>query len=159
MIALSVTGLHANPENSPEVKDSKATSQIQSKASPWTIVDNFYNSHDANPFWSDDPLTRATLFSNKLAKEFTIGIEKYGQFLITFDPFLNGQDAKISKLVIHPATFSDNRAFVKVSFCNFDQDNLLIYSFVAENDQWKLDEIASVGGEFRWLLTEILHNP
>ena len=69
------------------------------------------------------------------------------------------QDALITNLVVYPAIIDGNRAQVYVRFRNFDTDNAMIYSFVSESRAWKLDEIAAVGDETRWLLTDVLRNP
>ena len=126
---------------------------------PTILVRGFYVGKKLDLFWSEDPVNRAKLLSKHLAKLFTLNQIRFGNVTITFDPFVNGQDALITNLLVYPATIDGNRAHVLVRFRNFDTDNVMLYSFIREADSWKLDEIASVGGETRWLLTDVLINP
>lgn len=126
---------------------------------PEQIVSGFYAGKYLEPFYSDDAEQRATLLSKELGASFSKNEKQYGEVLITFDPFVNGQDAKLSELKVDRAIIKMNRALVYVNFLNFDQDISLLYVFVCENDVWKLDEIASIGDGARWLLTDVLLNP
>ena len=126
-------------------------------ADPSSLVRALY---DGNAIaWPQDAAHRSPLLSARLSAAFETSQRKYGQFFLTFDPIVNGQDALIEGLVVYPALFDGDRAYVNVRFTNFDQDNALVYSFVAEDGKWKLDELASIGGEARWLLTDMLQNP
>jgi len=134
-------------------------SASHNKPDPSAIVEGFYNHKNTEYLWSDDPEKPSPLFSKYLAQQYVSGLRKHGQLLITFDPIVNGQDALITNLVVYPAIIDGNRAQVYVRFRNFDSDNAMVYSFVSESRVWKLDEIAAIGGETRWLLTDVLRNP
>jgi hypothetical protein len=134
-------------------------SASHNKQDPTTIVKGFYNHQNVEILWSDDPEKPSPRFSKGLAQRYASGLRKHGQFVITFDPIVNGQDALITNLVVYPAIIDGNRAQVYARFRNFDTDNAMVYSFVSESRAWKLDEIAAIGGEIRWLLTDVLENP
>jgi len=134
-------------------------SSTYSKVDPSIIVKGFYNHQNIEKLWSDDPEKPSPLFSKALAQLYASGLRKHGQFVITFDPIVNGQDALITNMIVYPAIIDGNRAQVYVRFRNFDSDNAMVYSFVSESRVWKLDEIAAIGGKTRWLLTDVLRNP
>ena len=163
LISTASCALHAstNPgtDNEPVASkaDSIAAGHVNDSLS--TLVRGFYKGKNLEPFWSDDPNQRSILLSDHLAGLFTSNQNKFGQLTITFDPIVNGQDALIPNLVVYPALFDGNRAHVHVRFRNFDTDNALVYSFAREGGDWKLDEIAAVGGDTRWLLTDVIRNP
>ncbi len=130
---------------------------MDGRADPSTIVRDIY----ANKFdtiWPETEEHRSDLLSDSLSASFTKSIRTYGQFALTFDPIINGQDALIEHLVIDSAVVKGDYASVKVRFRNFGEDNVLVYSFVLEDDRWKLDELASIGDD-GWLLSEVLQNP
>jgi len=118
-------------------------------------VSNFYNVSQENNIWSED----SKHLSKSLLQQVNQNRKKYDGLFLGFDPFVNGQDAKISNLVIHAPQLSDSSATVKVNFLNFEKENVLIYIFVKEDGIWKLDDIASILGDFRWLLSEVVNNP
>ena len=99
------------------------------------------------------------MLSARLSAAVATSQRTYGHLYLPFDPVVNGKDALIAGLVVHPAVVDGDRAYVNVRFRNFGQDNALVYSFVKEDGGWKLDELASIGGDFRWLLTDVLRNP
>lgn len=142
-----------------QVTKTAVSAKSEQQCIPCEIVNAFYAGQGQENFWSDDPQQRAKLLSESLAISFTDNEKKFGELMITFDPFVNGQDALISDLQVNKAVIDTNRALVPVRFKNFSQDNLLVYSFVLEDSTWKLDEIAAIGGEARWTLTEVLFNP
>ncbi len=128
------------------------------RTSPSSLVESFYRG-DSPAVWPENAQHRSPLLSARLSAAVAVSQRTYGQFFLTFDPIVNGQDALIEDLVVHPALIDGDRAWVTVRFRNFDQDNALVYSFVSEDGRWKLDELASIGGDTRWLLTEVLQNP
>lgn len=97
--------------------------------------------------------------SKRLSAVYAQSQRDYDGFALTFDPVVNGQDALIEDLVIHPALIDADHAYVTVRFLNFGTDNVLVFSFVCEDRAWRVDEIASIGGDTRWVLSEVLRNP
>ena len=155
-------GLHAtgHPSNNPVSEQTQSIDDMRNKNDPVNIVRGFYQQQQhLDQFWSVDPATRSMLFSKRLAALFTSNQRKYGQVMITFDPIVNGQDALITDLVVNPSVIHRNRAYVHVHFRNFGHDIAMVYHFIRERDGWKLDEIAAIGGEARWLLSDVLLNP
>lgn len=77
---------------------------------------------------------------------------------LDFDPFISGQDFKITNLKVVSVKQSGSKATVEVTFKNFDEKDDLVYSLVKEPDGWKIDDVASVkqGSEYR--LTKIFHD-
>ena len=133
-----------------------ALSALDSASDPVAIVNSFYDGSNNEILWPDDPKNPSQIHSSRLAELYAESLDKRGQFALTFDPIVNGQDALISNLVVYPSVMGLRNAQIIAHFHNFDTENILVYSFIWQSGEWKLDEIASINGDARWLLTDIL---
>lgn len=80
---------------------------------------------------------------------------------IDFDPYVDGQDALITDLVIVDSQVLGGTARVTVTFKNFDTPEKSIYSLVLERDGWKIDDVANLeaDGTLSYSLRDILTQP
>lgn len=76
--------------------------------------------------------------------------------MLAFDPFIEGQHSLLLDVAITDPVISGKYAVANVSFHNFDHASLLSVSMVKEDDGWKVDDIASLGNEQKWLLSWLL---
>ena len=76
--------------------------------------------------------------------------------ILSFDPFIEGSNSLLLDLQIGEPMVMGDRATAGVTFHNFDHKSLLNLSLVKEADGWKVDDIASLGGEQNWLLSWLL---
>lgn len=76
--------------------------------------------------------------------------------MLSFDPFIEGQHSLLLDVAITDPVVSGKYAVSNVSFHNFDHASLLSISLVKEDDGWKVDDIASLGNEQKWLLSWLL---
>jgi hypothetical protein len=90
-------------------------------------------------------------------------VDKNGQPLdpsapdvLKFDPFIEGEHSLINDLAIADPVVLGDRATATVSFHNFDHATILTVAMVKEQDGWKVDDIASLGGTQNWLLSWLL---
>lgn len=74
-----------------------------------------------------------------------------------FNPFLPDDNALLFDLNIGEPVEMDNRAVVTVRYHNFDAPRLLSISLIKDGDDWKVDDVASLG-EQPWLLSWALMN-
>ena len=79
-----------------------------------------------------------------------------GASALDFNPFVDGQNALLLDVVIGEPQVIDNQALVTVTFHNFDVPTMLSLSLVREPDGWKVDDVASMGGEQNWMLSWLL---
>lgn len=75
---------------------------------------------------------------------------------LDFDPFVSGQDFKLTDLVITPMRTRENSAFVKAKFKNMDKPTELTFELVLENGAWRITDIVSNNADDQWVLTKIL---
>lgn len=77
--------------------------------------------------------------------------------VVDFNPFLNGTDPDIKDLTVTEPIVNDGNAVALVSFTNAEGPTILSISML-ENTQseWKVDDIASVGGGEKWLYSWLL---
>lgn len=75
---------------------------------------------------------------------------------ITFNPFIDGQNASMLDVTIGDPVIVGDQALVTVGFNNFGQPTLLSLSVVREADGWKVDDVTSMGGEENWMLSWLL---
>ena len=73
--------------------------------------------------------------------------------LLHFNPFIGGENALLLDVVIGEPVISGDRAVVSVSFHNFDHAALLSLALVREGDGWLVDDVASLGGSEKYLLS------
>jgi hypothetical protein len=76
--------------------------------------------------------------------------------MLSFDPFIEGQNSLLLDLVIGEPVMVGDRAISTVSFHNFDHMSLISVAMVREADGWKVDDVASMGGSQNWLLSWLL---
>jgi len=76
--------------------------------------------------------------------------------LLSFDPFIEGQNSLLLDLAIGQPVVQGERALATVTFHNFDHTSLLGIALVREADGWKVDDIASMGSDENWLLSWLL---
>ncbi len=65
---------------------------------------------------------------------------------LEFDPFYEGQDAKITKLVVGSAKINGEKATVIVKFLNFNEKKSLTYKLIKQNSGWKISDIKFTDG-------------
>ena len=78
---------------------------------------------------------------------------------LDFDPYIDGQDYDIKKLVIHDAVITGDTAKVEVTFSNFDTAEDMFFSLVKEPDGWKIDDVESKNKDYPYSLRAILTAP
>jgi hypothetical protein len=76
--------------------------------------------------------------------------------MLSFDPFIEGQNSLLLDLVIGEPVVNGDRAVASVSFHNFDHRSLITIAMVREADGWKVDDVASMAGSENWLLSWLL---
>jgi len=141
------------------VKQPSAEASAENFVDPSVIVTGFYTGQSLDLTWVEGAGPDSGQMSERLLAAYVESQRTYNGYAITFDPVVNGQDALIEDLVVHAAVIDGSRAYVNVRFRNFDTDNVLVYSFVCEDRFWRLDELASIGGEVRWVFSDVLQNP
>lgn len=74
---------------------------------------------------------------------------------LDFDPYIDGQDWKITDLEIGAAGIAGEYASADVSFKNFGEERTLSYDLIKKDGGWKIDDVESKtpGNEYR--LSEI----
>lgn len=75
---------------------------------------------------------------------------------LSFDPFIEGQHSLLLDVAITAPVIQGDHAVATVSFHNFDHASLLSVAMVKEADGWKVDDVASLGGDQNWLLSWLL---
>lgn len=76
--------------------------------------------------------------------------------IVAFNPFLNGTDAMLQHLEIGEPVIKGETAVSLVSFERAEGPSLLSVSLVHEPDGWKVDDVASLGGQEKWLYSWLL---
>jgi hypothetical protein len=74
---------------------------------------------------------------------------------LDFDPFVNGQDWEIKKLVVTETGRKGDRATVRATFVNIDEPQDIEFQLVRGQQRWLIDEITS-RRKPRWTLSKIL---
>jgi hypothetical protein len=85
-------------------------------------------------------------------------VKKSGeQCSLDFDFIVNGQDFEIADLTIAPAAIAGDEASVVATFRNLGTANEIVYSFVRQGGDWRLDDVeARAPKESRWTLSKLL---
>jgi hypothetical protein len=91
-------------------------------------LDKFFDQTLADYFWTD----------------LNLKADEVGA--LEFDPFYEGQDALIKKLVIGKAKIIGEKATVIVKFLNFNEKHTLTYKLVKQNSAWKISDIKYADG-------------
>jgi hypothetical protein len=74
---------------------------------------------------------------------------------LDFDPFVNGQDWEITKVVVTETERKGDRATVRAKFVNSDEPQDIEFQLVRGQQRWQIDEMTS-HREPRWTLSKIL---
>ncbi|HEY8577890.1 MAG TPA: hypothetical protein VIL88_16305 [Devosia sp.] len=75
--------------------------------------------------------------------------------IVTFNPFLNGTEAKLDNLAVTEPVIQGETAVALVSFERAGEPTTLTVSMVDEGE-WKVDDVASVGSGEKWLYSWLL---
>jgi len=78
---------------------------------------------------------------------------------LDFDPYIDGQDYKISDLKFADAQIEGDTAKVEVTFKNFDLAEDMTFTLVKEADGWKIDDVVSANKDFPYSLKAIMEAP
>jgi hypothetical protein len=78
---------------------------------------------------------------------------------IDFDPFVDGQVATVSDLVVSDPVIDGDKATIALTVSNFDEPRSLLIFAVKEADGWKIDDVARIDGDYPYRLREILEAP
>ncbi len=74
---------------------------------------------------------------------------------LDFDVFVNGQDWELSGLHVALVKSDAQRTQVRATFINLKEPQDILFSFVREGGNWRIDEIQSLRGT-RWTFSKIL---
>jgi hypothetical protein len=75
---------------------------------------------------------------------------------LDFDPVINGQDFDISRLRVQEVQNDGSAAIVEASFVNLGERQRILFMLTHGDEGWKVNDLQSVGPNFRWRLTELL---
>ena len=78
---------------------------------------------------------------------------------LDFDPYIDGQDYRITGLKFGDPTIVGDTAKVEVTFKNFDTPEDLMFTLVKQTDGWKVDDVVSSNKEFPYSLKAIMEGP
>ncbi len=84
-----------------------------------------------------------------------IKIDPQAPGIVEFNPFLNGSDAPVANLAVSEPVVQGDTAVALVSFDSSGVSTILTISMVNDGD-WKIDDIASLGGGENWLYSWLL---
>lgn len=73
-----------------------------------------------------------------------------------FALFISGQDVVLTDLRVGKPVILDDQASVLVSFRNFGQAAFVVLHLVAEAGRWSINDIAHLGPDFNWLVSDAL---
>jgi hypothetical protein len=130
--------------------------------SPKALVEAIYAPYrtggehpDLSPFYSER--LRGIIAGNLEAQANTdpvgVPVSPATPDLLHFNPFIGGENALLLDLAIGEPVVVGDRAVVSVSFHNFDHTALLSLALVHENGGWLVDDVASLGGSEKYLLS------
>jgi hypothetical protein len=74
---------------------------------------------------------------------------------LDFDVIIDGQDWELRELKIVPVSQSENAAEVRATFKNFGEPRDILYRLIAEDGNWRIDDIEGTLKP-RWVLSKIL---
>lgn len=90
------------------------------------------------------------------AKVSDVSFEEGSKDILSFDPFVEGDNALLLDVAITEPVINGDRAATIVTFHNFDHLVMLSLALVREADGWKVDDVASLSGNPNWLLSWLL---
>ncbi|WP_423068124.1 hypothetical protein [Devosia sp. CN2-171] len=94
--------------------------------------------------------------AHREAKLSDVAFDPDSKDILSFDPFVEGGNALLLDVAISEPVINGDRAATIVTFHNFDHLSMLSLSLVREADGWKVDDVASLGGDPNWLLSWLL---
>jgi hypothetical protein len=75
---------------------------------------------------------------------------------VNFDPLIDAQDIEVTDVVIAEPVVQGDTAVGVVTFLNYGEPGITVVAMVKEGDVWRIDDIAIMRGEYRYLLSELL---
>ena len=75
---------------------------------------------------------------------------------VDFDPLVDAQDIEVTEVVISEPVVQGDTAVGVVTFLNYGEPDISVIAMVKEGDVWRIDDIATMTGEYRFLLSELL---
>jgi hypothetical protein len=75
---------------------------------------------------------------------------------LDFDPFVSGQDFKLTDLAITPKGSRGKTALVQATFKNMGKPTEISFELVRERGAWRITDIISNNAGDKWVLTKIL---
>jgi len=109
--------------------------------------------------WSkwDESKFRSTHLNELFARDLEEANGGIGR--LDFDPYIDGQDYRITGLKFGDPTIAGDTAKVEVTFKNFDTPEDLMFTLVKQTDGWKVDDVVSSNKEFPYSLKAIMEGP
>ncbi|MFV0388145.1 MAG: DUF3828 domain-containing protein [Pyrinomonadaceae bacterium] len=113
---------------------------------PDQLIKNLYDAHNGgkSPFFQIE--ARALIdqyFVKDLAdliwKDSTESNGEVG--MLDFDPLYNAQDTDIKEFKIGKPVFEGETAFVKVTFTNFGESQVITFNLSSETGEWRISDI------------------
>lgn len=128
--------------------------EAQNEADPAAFVRGIYRHYQGahSKGWSD-PGYSARLV--KLVEEDRKNTPQGDIGKLDFDPFINGQDWKITGVTVTLVSGSTDNAVVDAQFRNMGNAEYLRYTLTRENGRWLVAELQRVKKP-RWILSKIL---
>lgn len=129
----------------------------QTQADPVIYIRAIYHGYMTLPFdkvpafesWPLTPRLRALSDADKKEAQGEVG-------RLDFDPIINAQDWKLSKLKVTLVSKSgDTGALVDAAFDNLGSKQRIRFTLVREKGKWEIDEIQALMS-MRWTLSKIL---
>jgi len=65
--------------------------------------------------------------------------------VLDWDPFINGQDGEVQKLVTRVVRRDNDKAVVEASFLSFKRKQSVLFDMVLEKGTWRIDDIRPLG--------------
>jgi hypothetical protein len=126
----------------------------QTRAQPAAMITAIYKQYQSE----GDPKLPKGIYSARLQKLFVDDEKRTPKSEVGrlgFDPFVNGQDWEIKKLVVAETERKGDRATVRATFDNVDEPQEIEFQLVRRQQRWLIDEVTSQRKP-RWTLSKIL---
>ncbi|HVH78972.1 MAG TPA: DUF3828 domain-containing protein [Stellaceae bacterium] len=129
------------------------TAQAQTPGDPVAFIRAIYAGYerDKPADWDKHPYTprmRKAIVADKAYAKGEVG-------RLDFDPFINGQDYKLTDVSVTLVSQAQDKAVVEAKFSNLGDAQDLRYDLVRSNGRWLIDEIQSMTKP-RWTMSKIL---
>jgi hypothetical protein len=126
----------------------------QTQAEPAATIMAIYKQYQGE----GDPTLPKGIYSARLQKLMTADKKRTPKGdggRLGFDPFVNGQDWEIKKLIVTETERKGDRATVRATFDNVDEPQEIEFQLVRRPQRWLIDEVTSRRNP-RWTLSKIL---